>query len=72
MTTPHDDETWAARVGTRDEAESSRTAAAACNHLWVRRRDGSRCAHCGQLRLGVSLSEAERERLKVWQAPTSI
>jgi len=36
-----------------------------CVHLWVRRRDGSQCAICGEVRFGVDLSELEREKLRV-------
>lgn len=35
-----------------------------CDHLWVRRRDGSWCADCGEQRFGVTLSQEELERLR--------
>ncbi len=39
-------------------------ASATCEHLWIRRRDGSWCAHCQQPRFGQDLNEEERERLQ--------
>lgn len=35
-----------------------------CNHLWVRRRDGSWCAYCGEPRFGVELNEEERNKIQ--------
>jgi len=35
-----------------------------CEHLWVRRREGSWCAYCGECRFGVELNKDERERLR--------
>lgn len=42
-----------------------------CDHLWVRRREGSWCARCRQPRLGVELSEEERRKLAAVRAERS-
>ena len=34
-----------------------------CEHLWVRRRDGKRCAYCDQIYFGDDLTDLEREKL---------
>jgi len=37
---------------------------AACEHVFVRRRDGVRCIHCGECEFGRDLTTEERQALQ--------